>query len=801
MKVQNYHDVVAQLLPHLADYLEEHGYNTEKNFSCFVHEDNNPSCSINGGNNRETYHCFGCGAASNIFGAAHHIEGKPIVGNEFIIDNLVYLANKYGVEVDMAELTEEEVYELDTYRAYRAAAQLITFTGRAATYATDRGLSEETCKTYGVGSIQGFSHFRARLKSAGFPAKFLDDIDLGRKDIFNEGNLVFTIHDEKGRPVGFAARNLDFGDEGNSRAKYVNQKTTGLKCNIYQKGKRLYGLFNTVATQPLYIFEGYTDVLMAHQHGIQNCVAIGGTAFTQEHVLTLKENGFYDIILCLDGDEPGQQKTEELLDGRLSGQKDLDIKILTLPIDVDPDEYICKYGADEFNELARWTAFEWRLNRYPENADPQEVCDKMIGLIVNESNYIRQENMCRSLTQATGFDLRNIQAELRRRLDEKDLSRQKDRDLILQRLQMDISKNPDDAEMLMTGAIDGVRSLNCTYNQSAYSSESFVEFLQDCKTIQEERTSDFAGYRLGSDLQGIEQALCGEWKKDVVLFFGGRANAGKSSFLVKMGWEIASHLENDATVIYHTTDDSKEQLLPKLICVAEGSRDLHINHVLYPAFYETQGVEDVQLRRQAGYNAISALAREGRYIMKDGNDGSTLGYAESLLANFRHQYPDRNLVYVCDNFHVLKDFKGMDPRIRFVTLSQTLKSLAVKYHATILATVEYRKIKTGLKPGNDDISETVQLSYDGSFIGHLFNELHEFGPQKAQAYHMNNGQRSPRVELIFGKNKISGFKGSKWLDFYPESSDFVEVPEDVLIRQVEEAQEQRNAVVNASDLM
>jgi len=409
VKIHNYDDVVQRLYSFLPQYLQEQGIDTSRNFGCInpSHEDSDPSCSITGGNDGCTFHCFGCGSTGNIFNAAHYLEDKPMVGKEFILDNVVYLATKYGIEVQMEELTDEELYELDTYRAYKAAAGFITFSGRAASYAADRGISEATCRTYGVGGVSSFTEFRQGLKRLGFPARFLDDVDLGRRDIFNENNLIFTIHDEKGRPVGFAARNLDF-DKNGTGSKYVNQKTTGLKCNIYQKGKRLYGIHKAVAGHPLYIFEGYTDVLAAYQHGLTNCAAIGGTAFTTDHVFTLKENNFYDIVLCLDGDDRGQDKVEKLLDERLSGHREMDISVVTIPEDKDPDEYIRGNSIDEFRALAKWSAFEWRLNRYPEEEDPQNVCNKMVSLIVNEPNYIKQEQMCRVLAATTGFSLCSV---------------------------------------------------------------------------------------------------------------------------------------------------------------------------------------------------------------------------------------------------------------------------------------------------------------------------------------------------------------------------------------------------------
>src|SRR5690606_6515043 len=108
------------------------------------------------------------------------------------------------------------------------------------------------------------------------------------------------------------------GEDKNDK-KYVNQKGTGVKCNIYRKSERLFG-FDLVLSQsvskstPILIFEGYGDVITAFSAGIYNSVAIGGTALTKDQVSLLKENGYYNIVLCLDGDAPGIQRTQEILD-------------------------------------------------------------------------------------------------------------------------------------------------------------------------------------------------------------------------------------------------------------------------------------------------------------------------------------------------------------------------------------------------------------------------------------------------------------------------------------------------------
>lgn len=777
MAIRNFDETISRLRKYLPQYLEEHGIDTSKHFKCINpnHQDDTPSCSVAGGNGRETFHCFGMGCSGNIFTAAHYLENKPLTGKEFIYETLLPLAEKFKVPVEVTELTEEEIYELDTYRAYRTAASLITLTGRASEYAKSRGLSETTCRTYCAGGVESYSWFRGRLKDAGFPAGFLDDIDLGRKDLFNENNLIFTIFDESDRPIGFAARNLDY-EKGapDERSKYVNSRTTGVKCNIYQKGKRLYGLNKASNSRPLYIFEGYIDVLTASQAGV-NCAGICGTALTVEHLATLRENNFFDVVLCLDGDEAGQSKIEKILDDRFSSARDFKVKVVALPEGQDPDDFIKTKGADEFFGLAHWSSFEWRLNRYSDEADSQEVCDHMVSVIVSEPNHIIREKDCKLLAEATGFSLKTIQLEVERHLSLLSQDKAIQRDSILQKAFQDLQKDPKVAEIVLQDTLQSIQDLDKQFDDSFLSFDSCIEYIRHQKETEESRSGEFAGFRLGQDLIGLEQAMNGQCKRDVLCFFGGGANSGKSSLLTKMLFSAISIPENNAIGILHSIDDSLEQALPRFVCVAEGSKRLEINQVLYPQ-YHAVGRPEVLQRRQDGYQILEGLLRQNKLLFKDSTHGDSLAFAEALISRVKREFPDKNIIYVLDNFHLLSDFPSLDERVRYKTLSRKLKSLATRHHIAIWATVEYKKSDTGQRPTNNSVAETVQLQYDGNFIGHIWNEVHERGA-KAELFHTDEeGNILPIVELIVGKNKISSFKSSVFMNFFPASADFTTAP-------------------------
>ena len=801
MQIKNYHEAMEALYPSLSDYLESQGIDTTKHFSCISpdHDDANPSCSIAPSGN--AFHCFSCGVSGGIFHAAHFLEGKSMVGQEFIQDNLLYLAEKYNVEVESEPLTEEQLYELDTYRAYRAASDFIVDgTVKTELYTTtlkERQWDSNLATEFGIGCIYDYKKFRQYLKGLGFSASFLNDIDLSRTDIFGEDKLVFTIRDHHGRPVGFSSRNLSYTEDKEHGAKYCNQRGTGVKCNIYKKSTRLYG-FDLVLKnakkkpKPVYIFEGYSDVISAAKHGLHNCVAIGGTSLTLDQLYLLKDNNYYEIILCLDGDIPGQKRTAELLDNVLSGHKDLRVKIVVIPASSDPDQFIRENGVEEFKKLKKWTAFEWRLAQFAEDTDVEEISASMIPLIVNETSYVSQEKMCEVLAKATGLTLKTVQQELNRLQDQKEAERSRDRQQIIDKLIRDCQREPAQAEFSLQEATTKFFDLARRFEEDGFSEDACLALISSQKAHEEQKDGSFSGFILGPELASLEKALCGEWKKDVWLCIGGKPNSGKTSFMCKLLYEVGRHItENNACVIYHTIDDTAEQVLPKFISIAEGSRTLSLNQITDPQYHanhhtDEDGQQDIFDRREVGYNAIMNMVRTGRLVIKDANQGNSIAYADRLISYYKTKYPDRNIVYVLDNFHKLQDFATLqgDERGRFKQMSTVMKGLATRHHVAIITTVEYRKTQNNQRAGNQDISETVQIEYDANLIAHIHNDLHDKG-DRASFYHYEDDEdgtpvKMPTVELEIGKNKITAFKNKLFFDFYPGNSDFVSVDEEII---------------------
>lgn len=791
MKIKNYENAKEQIRPFLSQYLGEQGFTKLTSFRCIspTHPEKNASSGVLADGTH--FHCLGCAFTGDIFDACHFLENRPNAGPGFVQDNLGYLATKFGVSIEVEAMSEEEILEMDTYRIYQRASEFVVkglndhlISDLVVKEINRRKWSNETLTSLKCGFIIDVAYLVEHLEGCGFSREFIHDVELDKKDLFNSNNLIFTITDHFGRPCGFAGRDVTW-KKGSSNPKYFN---TSSAVSIYQKGRRLYGLYTALPSVkkglPLYLVEGYANVVTAVQNGLSNICAIGGTAMTEDHVHLLRELGVTNIILCLDGDTAGQDTIQRLLDDKFAGYPDLNIKIVILPDDNDPDDYIRDSGIASFRKLSQWSAFEWRLLRFPESEDPEMICKIMIPLIVGEVSYITQEKMCEALNKQTGISIKTIQAELGRLRDAKERKIATERSVILDGLARRISQTPHDAELVLHETISNLQQLSERYDQDKLSPESFLKLLSDQKSLEESKDGEFAGYRMGSDLLPLEEALAGEWKKDVLMVFGGKANAGKTSLLAKIAYEIASHIkENDPLVIFHTIDDTGAQFLGKWICIAEGSRQLTINEVRDPVYFEKHlGVTDVHIRRNAGYQKITELVRDCRLICKDSNDGNSLAYAESLIRYYKERYPNRRIVYLLDNMHKLQEFGSAagEERMKFRSISERMKNMATRHHITVMATVEYTKLAQGTKPTNNNIAETVQIEYDSNFIVHLYNEAHERGEEEAEKLGMTHNahmghkiKRLPVIELIIGKNKITDFKNRLFFDFFPASSDFI----------------------------
>ena len=315
---------------------------------CPFHEEKTPSFTVS--QDKQFYHCFGCGAHGTVISFVMEFNGLGFV--EAIED----LAGRYGMEIPReagyqpASKARDDLYELLEQAAQFYRKQLQEHKGKAVDYLQQRGISGEVVEDYEIGfappgwerllNVLGKSaEARERLQETGM---IIRGDNRGFYDRFRD-RIMFPIRDPRGRVIAFGGRVL-----GQDNPKYMNSPETPL----FHKGRELYGLYQVrrKRKQPdsLYVVEGYMDVIALAQHGVDNAVATLGTAVTENHLEKLYRVASR-LIFCFDGDEAGKKAAWRALEIALPMLREGRQALFNfMPEGHDPDSFIREYGADRF---------------------------------------------------------------------------------------------------------------------------------------------------------------------------------------------------------------------------------------------------------------------------------------------------------------------------------------------------------------------------------------------------------------------------------------------------------------------
>ena len=321
---------------------------------CPFHDERTPSFSVNA--EHKLYHCFGCGESGDALAFVQATEQLTFK------EALEHLADRYGVELKR----EQEDPEAEQRRkrrerllalVERAAAYyervLATapVAARAREYLAGRGLGEEVLQKFRVGySPSAWDKVLMAAQRDGFSQEELQAAGLAQKgrnggvyDRFR-ARVMFPLADARGRVLGFGARAL----RDDQKPKYVNTSEN----ELYHKGRQLFGIDHARAAAAkrgrVVAVEGYTDVLALHQAGIEETVAIMGTALTDEQ-LTELSRAARTVYFALDADRAGQEAM--LKAAKAAEARGLELLVVSMPEGRDPAELIAADGPDAFRAL------------------------------------------------------------------------------------------------------------------------------------------------------------------------------------------------------------------------------------------------------------------------------------------------------------------------------------------------------------------------------------------------------------------------------------------------------------------
>lgn len=345
----------ADVVDVLGDFitLKKAGSNYKAN--CPFHHEKTPSFVISPA--KQIYKCFGCGKAGD--------SVKFVMEHEHFsyVEALKYLAQKYNIEIEETQQTPEFIEQQSKreglYVVNEFAKDTFSYNmhetdeGKsiALSYFKERGFSDEIVKKFQLGyALNAYSALTDAALEKGYQLEILQNAGLSSKrentklDFFRE-RVMFPIHGVSGKVLGFGGRIL----KSNAKApKYINTPDT----DIYDKSKVLYGVFYAkVAIRKLdecFLVEGYTDVISLHQAGIENVVSSSGTSLTKDQVRLIKRYT-ENVTVLYDGDAAGIKAALRGIDIIL--ENGLNVKVVLLPENHDPDSFVREKGLEGFEEF------------------------------------------------------------------------------------------------------------------------------------------------------------------------------------------------------------------------------------------------------------------------------------------------------------------------------------------------------------------------------------------------------------------------------------------------------------------
>ncbi|HIF5969535.1 TPA: DNA primase [Vibrio parahaemolyticus] len=328
---------------------------------CPFHNEKTPSFSVS--QEKQFYHCFGCGAHGNAIDFMMEFERLEFV------EAIEELASYLGLDVPREQRScgggqfnsgpqassseKRSLYDLMGSIAQFYRNQLKQPSSKVAIeYLKDRGLSGEIVQKFGIGYVadewdlvrKNFGQNKDNQDMLVTGGMLIENDKGNRYDRFR-GRIMFPIRDRRGRVIGFGGRVL-----GEGTPKYLNSPETP----IFHKGKELYGLYEVLQAHrepaQILVVEGYMDVVALAQYGVDYSVASLGTSTTGDHIQMLFRQT-NTVVCCYDGDRAGKEAAWRALENALQFLKTGNtLKFLFLPDGEDPDSYVRKYGKAAFEQ-------------------------------------------------------------------------------------------------------------------------------------------------------------------------------------------------------------------------------------------------------------------------------------------------------------------------------------------------------------------------------------------------------------------------------------------------------------------
>lgn len=381
---------------------------------CPFHGEKTPSFSVS--EEKQLFHCFGCGASGNAITFIMDLENRPFT------DAVYELSQRVGISLDiMPQRNETETNQQfkPMIEAHELAANfyrhilLNTVEGeKALTYLEERGFDRALIEQYGIGwALDDYQVLTSLLERKGYQLHEMEEAGLiiqrddgsGFFDRFR-GRVMFPLWDDNGRIIGFSGRILE-------RIENVPKYLNSPESPIFEKNKVLYNLhrarLNIRKTGKVILFEGFMDVISASKVGVDNAIALMGTALSESHIVKMKRIA-KQLIICCDGDEAGWEAAKRF--AQMAIAENVDCQIALLPNGLDPDDYIQQYGEQSFKEqiigkpysyMSFIMAYAKRDKNLQYDNDVMQYVDEVIEELAKRTSPIERDLVIRQVEEET----------------------------------------------------------------------------------------------------------------------------------------------------------------------------------------------------------------------------------------------------------------------------------------------------------------------------------------------------------------------------------------------------------------
>lgn len=389
---------------------------------CPFHQEKTPSFTVN--EEKQFFKCFGCGKGGNVFKFLMYKDDLSFPESVEAVAQFAHIPmpSGYGNNNLVQKMSPLMQMHKDAAEFYHRVLMVMNAGEPGMEYARKRELSDEVLKHFNI----GYAPNQENLLLTFLTDKGYSNDDLAKSGLFVQSEdgrlfdrfrdrLMFPLGDESGRTIAFSGRRLS---NNTNEAKYINSPET----EIFTKSKVLFHFAEAKKSvreeKHLILYEGYMDVIAAYKAGIKSGIASMGTSLTDQQIYMLRRIT-NNIIINYDGDDPGIHAEERAVN-LFEKTANFNLGIVVLPEKLDPDEYVKKYGADQYHkEIAgALSSTEFFLKRLAEKYNLDNERDKITYLdeavkeIAKRMNPVEQDIYINRLASEQNVSARALKANL-----------------------------------------------------------------------------------------------------------------------------------------------------------------------------------------------------------------------------------------------------------------------------------------------------------------------------------------------------------------------------------------------------